>query len=203
MKTNFVPQFFRNLDPVSAAVGGVQTLAGLGQMIFSGRKKAEKGLNAQIDKSPIYKQNQSILDYYNQALSRYNVSPTESAMYKRQMNNIGRGVATGISSLQDRRSGQAGISSILRAQNDATLNAEVAAEAQKNQRFGELGTATGMKVNEDDKAFQQNEVSPFELRTNLAAMKLQGANQRANSGMQNIFGGLQTGAGGWTNGKKK
>ena len=118
MKTNFSPQLQRGLDPVSGIIGGVGLLAGLGQSIFSGRKKAEKGLNAQIDKSPIYRQNQSILDYYNQALARYNVSPTDSAMYKRQLNNINRGVATGITGLQDRRSAIGGLSSILRMQND-------------------------------------------------------------------------------------
>lgn len=198
MKTNFSPQLQRGLDPVSGIIGGVRLLAGLGQSIFSGRKKAEKGLNAQIDKSPIYRQNQSILDYYNQALARYNVSPTDSAMYKRQLNNINRGVATGITGLQDRRSAIGGLSSILRMQNDATLNAEVAAEQQKNQRFGELASATNMKVGEDDKAFKQNQLAPFELKTNLAAQKLQAANQRANAGMQNIFGGLQTIGAGWT-----
>ena len=192
------------LDPISAVAGGVQALAGLGQSIIGSKqaKRAEKDLMYQIDRTPQYNQNKSILDFYNQALNRYNVSPTDSAMYKRQMQNVGRNTATGINALQDRRSGQAGISSILRAANDASLNAEVAAEGQKNQRFGELGSATGMKVGEDDKAFQQNQVLPFELRTNLQAMKLQGANQRTNAGMQNIFGGLQTIGGGITPKKK-
>ena len=187
-------------DPISLAVGATQTGMGLLQSIFSGRKKNERRLNAQIDQSPIYTQNQSILDYYNTALNRYNVSPVDSAMYKRQQQNIGRNQATGINALQDRRSGQAGISSILRAANDASLNAEVAAEQQKNQRFNELGGATNMKVNEDDKAFQQNELIPWELKTNLAAQKLQASSQRQNAGMQNIFGGFQTIGGGFTPG---
>ena len=165
--------------------------AGLIQSIVGGIKagKAQKQLEKM--QSPQYAQNQGILDYYNKALARYNVSPTDSAMYKRQMNNIGRGVATGISSLQDRRSGQAGISSILRAQNDASLNAEVAAEQQKNQRFGELGQATGMKAGEDRMAFDINQQQPFERKYNLLAMKAGAANQTANAGMSNIFGGLQ------------
>lgn len=165
--------------------------AGLIQSIVGGIKagKAQKQLEKM--QSPQYAQNQGILDYYNKALTRYNVSPTDSAMYKRQMNNIGRGVATGISSLQDRRSGQAGISSILRAQNDASLNAEVAAEQQKNQRFGELGQATGMKAGEDRMAFDINQQQPFERKYNLLAMKAGAANQTANAGMSNVFGGLQ------------
>jgi hypothetical protein len=180
--------------PIAAIVGGVQLLTGAAQAIFSGKKKARRELNAQINKSPIYKQNQSILDYYNTALSRYGVSPTDSAMYKRQMQNINRNTAAGISSFQDRRSGQAGISSIMRYANDASLNAEVAAENERSNRFGVLGQATGMKVSEDDKAFQQNELMPWQLRTNLAAMKVKGATDRQNAGMQNVFGGLQTAA---------
>lgn len=202
MKTNFAPRFFRELDPVSGVVGGIGMLAGLGQAIFSGRKKAERELNKQIDKSPKYTANKSILDYYNKALSRYSVNPTDSAMYKSQMQGIDRGLSGGVNALQDRRSATAGLSSILRASNDAKLSANVAAEQEKNNRFSVLGGATQLKANEDDKAFQQNEVVPFELRTNMAAQKLQAANQRANAGMQNIFGGLQTAAAGYTKGKK-
>jgi hypothetical protein len=190
MKTNFVPQL--QFDALSLAAGATQFGIGALQSLIGGFKarKAQKQLEGM--QSPEYKKNQGILDYYNQALSRYNVSPTDSAMYKRQMNNIGRGVATGISSLQDRRSGQTGISSILRAQNDASLNAEVAAESQKNQRFGELGNATNMKAGEDRTAFQINEVQPFERKYNLLSMKAGAANQTSNTGISNAFNGLQS-----------
>lgn len=189
-------------DPITGVVGGLQFLTGLGQSIFSGRKKAERGLNNQIDKSPKVSANKSIMDYYNEALSRYNVNPQSSALYKRQTQNINRGVATGINALNDRRSGQAGISSILRGSNDAYLNAEVAAENEKSNRFGQLGNATGMKYSDDKYVFNQNEVVPFELKTQLAAMKLQGANKRANAGTQNMFGGVQTALTGYTPKKK-
>lgn len=198
MKTNYSPHFFRGLDPVSGVVGGLQTLAGLGQSIFSGGRKAEKKLNKLLDNSPLYKENASILEYYNTALSRYGVSPTDSAMYKRQLGNIGRNQATALSSLQGRRSALAGTSSILRAGNDATLDAEVAAEGEKNRRFGELGNATTMKAEEDYKGYYNNVLMPWELKTSAAGQKLQGAQQRKNAGMQNIFGGLQTMAGGFT-----
>ena len=188
-------------DPVTGAVGGLQFLTGLGQSIFSGRKKAERGLNNQINQSPKVSANKSIMDYYNEALSRYNVNPQSSALYKRQSQNINRGVATGINALNDRRSGQAGISSILRGSNDAYLNAEVAAENEKSSRFGQLGDATGMKYGDDKYVFNQNELEPFNLKTQLAAMKLQGANQRANASMPNMFGGIQTAMAGYT--KKK
>lgn len=190
------------LDPISGAIGGLQTLVGLGQSLFSGRKKQERAFNAQIDKAPKTQSNQSIMDYYNQALQRYNVNPTDSALYKRSMQDINRGVATGLSSLQDRRSGIAGASSILRASNDAKLNAEVAAENEKSSRFNQLGSATDAKAADDRYVFDINELTPFNLRTQLAGMKLGAANENFRAGQQNIFGGLQTGLGGYTPKKK-
>lgn len=180
------------LDPVSAAAGGLQTLVGLGQTIFSGRKKAEKALNNQINNTPKVSANKGIMDYYNNALSRYNVSATDSALYKRSMGDIRSGQASALAGLQDRRSGLAGTSSILRAGQRAALDANVAAEQQKNQRFNELGNAANMQNQEEKYVFNQNEMLPFDLKTQMASQKLQGANQRANAGMQNIFGGLQT-----------
>lgn len=168
-----------------------QGAAGLAQSIFGGGKAKKYQRQLENMQSPTYNQNQSILDYYNKALDRYNVSPTDTSLYKQQMRDINRGVATGINSLQDRRSGLGGISSILRASNDAKLNANVAAEQQREQRFGQLGTATGMKANEDDKAFQYNQMMPFERKFNLLGMKAGAANQTFNSGLNNIFGALQ------------
>ena len=185
MKTNFLPQL--NYNPLAA----IQAGAGILQSVIGGinARKAQKQLEGM--KSPVYRQNDSILNYYNQALQRYGVAPTDTALYKRQSRDIDRGVSQGINALQDRRSGLAGASSILRAGNDARLDANVAAENQKNQRFGELGQAAGMKTNEDDKAFQQNEIAPFERKYNLLAMKAGANNQTTNSGISNIFGGLQ------------
>lgn len=170
-----------------------QAVGGLVQSIFGGinARKQQKRLNNMIDNTPKYEANKSIMDYYNQALSRYGVSPTETAMYKQQMKNIDRNVAGAVSSLQDRRSGLAGVSSILRGANDASLNANVAAEQQRDRRFNELGQATNMRSQEEQKAWQQNVALPFELKYNLTSQKAGAANQLANAGLQNIFGGLQ------------
>lgn len=172
------------LPLAGAAIGGIQAIGG--------RRRARKAENELENlQSPQYAQNASILDFYNKALDRYNVSPTDSAMYKRNAQNILRNTATGLRSLQDRRSALGGTSSIIRAMNDATLDTEVAAENQRNQRFGELQGATAMKANEDDKAFQINKLAPFERKYNLLAMKAGASNQVANAGLSNIFGGLQ------------
>lgn len=185
-------------DPVSLGLGGLQGLVGLGQSIFSGRKKAERQLNQLIDNAPKYSQNKSILDYYSKALQRYNVDPAQSALYKRNMQNINQGVSSGIAALGDRRSALAGTSSLLRAANDAKLNTEVAAEGQRDRRFGELGQATNMKANDERYMFENNELMPFDMRAQVKAQKLQGANQRSNAGMSNLFGGASTIFSGYT-----
>lgn len=198
MKTDFSPiRHFGSGAAPSAGGGGTPwgaiAQAGLGliQGIVGGikAKKAQK----QLEKlqSPTYKQNDGIMKYYNEALARYGVSPSDSALYKRQQQNINRGVSTGISALQDRRSALAGTSSLLRNANDASLNAEVAAENQRNQRFGQLGGAAQMKAGEDRMAYQQNELAPFERKYNLLAAKAGANNQTVNAGISNIFGGLQ------------
>jgi hypothetical protein len=185
MRTNFLPNL--QMNPLAIAQMGAGVAQGIFGAIQAG--KAQKQLNKL--QSPQYKQNQSIMDFYNEALKRYNVSPTDSAMYKRQMQGVDRNVAAGLNSLQDRRSGIAGVSSILRAGNDAALNANVAAEAERSNRFGQLGSAAGMKAGEDDKAFQFNQYMPFERKYNLLSQKAGGGNQIMNAGISNIFGGLQ------------
>lgn len=171
----------------------VQAGAGLAQSIIGGitARKQQKKLMGMIDNTPKYEANKSIMDYYGQALSRYGVSPTESALYKQQMQGINRNVANAVGATQDRRGGLAGISSILRGANDATLSANVAAEQQRDRRFNELGQATNMRAQEEQKAWQQNTMLPFELKYNLTSQRAGAANQTANAGLQNVFGGLQ------------
>jgi hypothetical protein len=178
--------------PLAAAIPIIQGAIGIGQALFGGGKARKAQRELEKMQTPTYNANQSILDYYNKALQRYNVDPTNSAMYKRSMNNINRGVASGVSALQDRRSAIGGISSILRASNDAKLDAEVGAEQQQSQRFNQLGAATGMKADDDRMQFQYNQVAPFEKKYNLLSMKAGAGNQTANAGMSNIFGGLQS-----------
>jgi len=170
-----------------------QAGAGLIQSIIGGvnARKQQKRLDQHISQTPTYEPNKSVLDFYNTALQRYGVSPTDSAMYKQQMKDVNQNVATTVAGLQDRRSALAGIPSILRAANDAKLNANVAAEQQKNQRFNELGQATGMKASEEQLAFKQNKMLPFELKYNILSQKAGAANQTLNAGLTNIFGGLQ------------
>lgn len=155
-------------------IGGIQAIAG-GISARKSQKKLEKMIEG-------YQPNQSIMDYYNKALSRYNSNPYQSSTYQKQMQNAGRTTATGINALQGRRSAVGGIARLAGIQNDASLNAGVAAEREQGQRLAQLGQATAMKVPEDK--------YKFEAKYNLLSQKAGAANQTANAGISNLYGGL-------------
>lgn len=170
---------------IQGGIGALQSIFGFGRA-----HKAEKALENL--RTPTYQKSQSIQDYYNKALQRYNINPYQSNMYQQQQRNIQRGLAAGIGALQDRRSAVGGIAKLVQAQNDASLNAATAAEHQQERAFGQLGQAAGMQQGEDRMAFQVNQMLPYEKQYNLLAAKAAGGNQMANAGMSNIFGALNT-----------
>lgn len=169
------------IDPVSTGLSGLQTIAGIAQTIGGAiqAKRAQRKLGQMVDS---YQPNQSIMDYYNKALSRYNANPYNSAMYRLQQQNAGRGLTTGLNALQNRRSALMGLPSLVSSYNDANLRAAAGAEGQQAQALSQLGGATGMKAAEDTRK--------FDMKYNLLAQKASGGNQIMNAGMQNIFGGL-------------
>jgi hypothetical protein len=105
----------------------IQGVAGIAQAIGGGiqAKRAEKKLNKLVDS---YKPNESIMDYYNKALSRYNANPYTSNMFNMQKQAIDRNVASGVNSLQSRRGAVAGINSLVQSANDGYLKAAATAE---------------------------------------------------------------------------
>lgn len=155
-------------------VGGLQSLFGGGQAA-----RAQKQLEKMVDS---YQPNQSIMDYYNKALSKYSADPYSSAMYRMQTQNANRGLATGIGALQDRRSALSGLPAIMQSYNDANLKAAAGAEATQSQALGQLGQATAAKAAEDFKK--------FEMKYNLLSAKASGGNQTSRAGIQNAFNGL-------------
>jgi len=165
------------LMAIAQGAGGLaQTIGGAIQ-----RKRAEKAARAQIEKlGP----DQGILDYYEQAKQRYGVSPTQTAMYKRQMQNIQRAGATGLAGARGSRARMGAASSIARSLSDATLGAEVAAEQEQNRRFGQLAGASQLAAAEKRR--------PEELKLQMALQKAAGGTQIANVGMSNIFNALQS-----------
>lgn len=196
MRTNFSPHFL--FGPGSSAAGGAtpwgaiaQGAVGLAQTIggWIQQHKATKELEKL--KSPSYSQNQSILDFYSKALQKYNLSPYSTASYKKNTQDIGRNTTQGLDALRGRGGSVAGVNNLVATGNDSLLKASADAENRKAQEFSTLGTATQMKAGEDRMAFNINQQQPFERKYNLLAMKAAGGNQVANSGISNVFGGLQ------------
>jgi|GEM_PF-1617694 len=157
------------------------------------RKDAESAI--ENTQTPTYSPNQSILNYYQTALNKYNTNPTDTMEYKATKQQIGQGVVQGLNSLQDRRSGLAGIPTLMANQNNSLLKAAVAGEQRKAQEFNVLGHAIGMKAGEDKAAFQQNQIAPFEKNYNLLAMKAAGQAQVQNANIQNAYNNASSAAG--------
>lgn len=151
-------------------------------------KSAEKGLENM--QTPKYSPNQSILDYYQKALQKYETNPTDTAEYKLQKQQIGQGTTQAIAASQDRRLGGATIPSIIQNKNNSLLKAAVAGEQQKANQFATLGHATQLRAAEDSKAFNQNVIAPFEKNYNLLAMKAAGSAQAGNAALQNAYNNL-------------
>lgn len=181
--------------PALAAVGipllasGVKTLGGIAQTAFSGQKKAERALEKSIEAIPEYTMSPSILQYYEQAKQRYGVSPTQTAMYKRQMQNIQRAGATGLAGLRSSRERIGGVPSIIRGLADASLGAEVAGEQEQARRFGQFGSATQMKAGQEA-AVEQRKLAKQYQRISAAQAKAAGRAAVKRAGLTNIFGGL-------------
>jgi hypothetical protein len=172
---------------LGTTLGTVQTALG-----YFGQKKALKkleGLN-----SPTYQKSTSISDYYNQALNRYQQSPTQSNLFKMQAQNIERGTTQGLSALQDRRSALAGVPGIVQAKNDATLKALAAAEQDQGQKLGQLGNAAQAMAGEDRMAFNINQMMPYERKYNQLSQKAAASGQLMGAGLQNMFSGISGGA---------
>ena len=174
------------MDPftIAAIAGGAQALGGAAQFIFSGRKKAERELNAFAKQSPLYQGSKSINDYYQQALNRYSENPYQSQQYQLGAMNAQRATAQGIGALQDRRSAIGGISRLAAGQQNAMQNLGAQAEAQRSSRFGQLGQAAQAKTAEDYKMFDINQMTPYNRQLQLKQMAAQAANDRASAGLQ-------------------
>jgi len=155
-------------------------------------KKAERSLEESLKNTPQYKPNQSILNYYQTALNKYNTNPSDTREYKLASQDIKQGTVQGLKALQDRRSGLAGVPTLIGNQNNSLLNAAVRSEQEKARQFGVLGQATGMKAGEDKAAFQQNEMYPFESRYNLMSMNAAGNRESQRNSTQNAYSNLST-----------
>lgn len=174
---------------IGLAAGGAKLLGGVAQTAFSGQRKAERDLTKQIEEIPEYVKSPSILEYYEQARQRYGVSPTQTAMYKQQMQDIERSGVGAVSQLRGSRERLGGTSTILNSLLRAKLGANVAAEQEQNRRFGQLGAAAQMMRGEDVMK-QQRDLMKQEQRIRQASAKAAGRAAVKRAGLTNIFGSL-------------
>lgn len=148
-------------------------------------RQAEQAAEEKLNSSPKYRPNQSILDYYKMALNKFNTSPIDTAEYKRDSQRIKQGTVQALSSMNKLRGSD--VANIVQGQNNALLNAAAKAESRKAQEFNVLGQATQMKAGQDAKAFQQNELYPFEGQYNLLTMKAAGHRADQRQSTQNAY----------------
>ena len=180
------------IDPVTMGLvsAGAQAAIGLGQTLFSGRKRKESELESYAQRSPLYKGSKSIDDYYQEAMNRYKENPYQSQQYQVGAQNIQRATAQGLGAMQDRRGGIGAAGRLATAQMSGLQNLGAASEAQRNQRFGQYGQASQLKAGEEYKKFDINKMTPYNRMLALKQMSAQAANERANAGMQMIGGAL-------------
>lgn len=174
---------------IQAGAAQQKKMAGLAQFLFSGQRKAERKLSKEIEAIPEYTKSPSILAFNEEARRRYGVSPEQSAMYKRQMQNIQRSQAGGLRRLQQSGNVLAGIPSVLDASNRASLEAAERAEGQRNLRFGQLGQAAQMMRAEDVMA-EQRKLLKQQQRLSQAAARAAGTAAIKRAGLTNIFGAM-------------
>jgi len=178
------------------AVGAAAVSIGTGiyQSASSGKNKRARELEQFAKNSPLYKGSKSIDDYYQQALNRYSENPYQSQQYQLGAMNAQRATAQGIGALQDRRSAIGGISRLALGQTSAMQNLGAQAEAQRNQRFGQLGGAAQMKTAEDYKKFDINQMTPYNRMLQLKQYKSQAANEEYARDVSNTMGALSNAA---------
>jgi len=176
---------------------GVGVVGGVAQYAIgrSEKKKQEAALKSQVANAPKYEGSSALSDYYQKSLQQANTAAQQSAMYKQNMNlirrNLGQGLAAGAGSGQ---LGQGQVAKLVAGANDASSNALVNAEQQRERRFNALGSASQMKSGEDYKKFQINQQQPWEAQYNLTALQAAQAAKMQEAGISNVVGGITSAA---------
>tara|TARA_R110000868_G_scaffold12843_3_gene60721 strand:- start:1064 stop:1825 length:762 start_codon:yes stop_codon:yes gene_type:complete len=154
------------------------------------RKSRARELDEYAKQSPLYQGSKPISEYYQQAMNRYKENPYQSQQYQLGAMNAQRATAQGLGALQDRRSAIGGISRLALGQNAAMQNLGAQAEAQRNARFGQLGSATQMKNADLMQQFDINKMTPYNRVLGLKQMKSAAAAEEYARDKQNTFDAL-------------
>lgn len=149
---------------------------------------------ARLDKlsknSPIYKPDKSIQDYYQQALNRYNENPFTSATYLENLRQANRAGANALSAMQSRGGAVGTIGRINQGIMDAKGRAIANTMQNKSTEFNQLANATSMKGGQTAKAFDINQLTPYQTRLGLSGQQLAASNEQAGAGWQNAIAGI-------------
>jgi len=175
----------------TAALAIGQGLYGLYNTIKANKeaKDYQNQMESMARKSPLMKESPELANYYQQALNRSNENPYQSQQYQLGAMNVRRGTAQGLGAMQDRRS-SGDISRLALGQQSALQNLGMQAEAQRNQRFGQLGGVVQMRKGERDQMFDINQMTPYNRLLQLQQLKTQAANDRYNAGLSTMAQGF-------------
>lgn len=182
---------------LAGLAAGTQALIGGAQALTSGASKREKELDEYAKKSPLYQGGKGIEAYYKEALNRYQESPYQSAAFQQATKAAQRASAGGLRAFQERNAALGAAGRLAAIEGDTIGRAIGAAEANKNQRFGQLGQAAQMQSGEERFKFDVNQMTPYNRNLQLRQFKAQAANDRRNAGLQMIgsaLGNFATGA---------
>lgn len=166
-------------------IGGATLIGGAVKTASANKQKKKAQAKLENLQTPQTASSATIEDYYRKA----SANPYESAMYKMNQQNIERGTTQGLSGFQDRRSGNAGITSLIRAQNDAQLRNGAMAEDTQNRR---LSDAVRLKSGDDQRVFNVNKLMPYDKLSSMYSAQASGYGQQENAGWQSIYGGANT-----------
>ncbi len=180
---------------VAVAVGGAALIGGIIKTSSANHKAKQAEQKLENLKTPEYQQNQSILDYYNKAMQRYQQNQYQSNLYQHGIQQGDRSTAAGLNALQDRNSAVGGVSRLTALQNENALNTGLRAEDVNRSNFGQLGAATQLKSGDTQYQFAINKLLPYQTKANLYAAQAAGATQVANAGASDIGNGLGQSAG--------
>lgn len=170
---------------VAVAIGGSALIGGY-QAIKGGQKQKQALNGLENLKTPTVAPSTPINNYYQEALSRYGVSPYNSRLYQMQKQNTLQNQATAIGAANDRRSGVGAIGALNGQTNNALQSAGVAAEQQNAQRFGQLGSAVNMRNQDDKSVFGINQMLPYQKQAQLYSLQAGAGGQQMNAGLQTI-----------------
>lgn len=160
------------LEGLKLGLGVFQTIKGARDL--SKLKRPEYGIPEEISRN--------LSEAERQALEGL---PAEQKL--QYVQNIERGMQSGLKNLSSRKGGTAGVADLVRSQNDAFTNlvSMDAAARQQNRMFA--NQARGEMAAYKDKAFAINKMDPYQ-------QKLEAGQANVGSGLQNIFGALDMGA---------